>query len=371
VRISAGFDVGARLLAERVAFRRHRRYPPTMRRPTPRALLMWGGIVVSFLFIYLAFRGTDFGALRAALGRSNYWTLIPAFLVLAVAIVLRAVRWRLLISPEHRPSMTAVTSALLIGYLFNSILPARAGEGIRVVVLRQRAGTPKSEGLGTVVAERAIDVLTLLVLLFTVAPVVPSADWLPRVVALAVVLFVVTAGVFTAFAFYGERPARLLLRPLGVLPRMSRERIELAAANLMRGLSAFRRPAVALPAFSLTAASWLLIAFASWICMRGFDLRLGFSAAILVVVAINLAMILPSGPAGIGVFEAATLTALHPFDVDRTQALSYALVLHGMNVVPFIVVGYLALQHHALAPRHPVPGGETGTASSGRTVSPS
>jgi uncharacterized protein (TIRG00374 family) len=322
-----------------------------MKRPAARVLLMWGGIVVSLLFIYLTFRGTDFGALGAALRRSNYWMLVPALLVLAVAIVLRAVRWRLLISPEHRPSTAAVTSALVVGYLFNSILPARAGEAIRVVFLRQRAGTPKFVALGTVIAERAIDVLTLLVLLFVAAPVVPDTDWLPRVLALGAVVFVVTASVFTAFAFYGERPARFVLRPLGVLPRMSRDRLELAAANLMRGLSAFRSAAVAFPAFALTAASWLLIAFASWICLRGFDLRLGFSAAVLVVVAINLAMILPSGPAGIGVFEAAVLTALHPFHIDRAQALSYALVLHGLNVVPFIVAGYLVLQHHALVPR--------------------
>jgi uncharacterized protein (TIRG00374 family) len=322
-----------------------------MKRPTARVLLMWGGIVVSLLFIYLTFRGTDFGALGAALRRSNYWMLVPALLVLAVATVLRAVRWRLLISREHRPSTAAVTKALVVGYLFNSILPARAGEAIRVVFLRQRAGTPKFVALGTVIAERAIDVLTLLALLFVAAPFVPDTDWLPRVLALGAGVFVVTASVFTAFAFYGERPARFVLRPLGVLPRMSRDRLELAAANLMRGLSAFRSPSVALPAFALTAASWLLIAFASWICLRGFDLRLGLSAAVLVVVAVNLAAILPSGPAGIGVFEAATLTALHPFHVDRAQALSYALVLHGLNVVPFIVAGYLVLQHHALVPR--------------------
>src|SRR5918911_1412597 len=179
-----------------------------MKRPAARVLLMWGGIVVSLLFIYLTFRGTDFGALGAALRRSNYWMLVPALLVLAVAIVLRAVRWRLLISPEHRPSTAAVTSALVVGYLFNSILPARAGEAIRVVFLRQRAGTPKFVALGTVIAERAIDVLTLLVLLFVAAPVVPSTDWLPRVLALGAVVFVVTASVFTALAFYGERPAQ-------------------------------------------------------------------------------------------------------------------------------------------------------------------
>ena len=139
-------------------------------------LLMWGGIVVSLLFIYLTFRGTDFGALGAALRRSNYWLLFPALLVLGVATVLRAIRWRLLISREHRPSTAAVTSALLVGYLFNSILPARAGEAIRVVFLRQRAGTPKFVALGTVIAERAIDVLTLLVLLFAAASSMRSRD---------------------------------------------------------------------------------------------------------------------------------------------------------------------------------------------------
>jgi uncharacterized protein (TIRG00374 family) len=333
---------------------------------------MWGGILVSLLFTYLTFRGTDFGALHAALGRSNYWTLIPALVVLGAAIFLRAIRWRLLISAEHRPSMSIVTSALLVGYLFNSILPARAGEAIRIVIVRQRAGTPKFELLGTVVAERAMDVLTLLLFLFAIAPVIPSTEWLPRVVALGAALFVVTAGVCIVFAVYGERPARVLLRPLGVLPMMSRDRIDLAAANLVRGLSAFRRPAIAFPAFALTAASWLLIAFASWICMRGFELRLGFSAAVLVVAAINLAMVLPSGPAGIGVFEAATLTALRPFDIDRAQGLSYALVLHGLNVLPFIVLGYLALQHHAIVRGKRAPGGEAAAAAAERqTVSSS
>jgi glycosyltransferase 2 family protein len=333
---------------------------------------MWGGILVSLLFTYLTFRGTDFGALHAALGRSNYWTLIPALVVLGAAIFLRAIRWRLLISPEHRPSMSIVTSALLVGYLFNSILPARAGEAIRIVIVRQRAGTPKFELLGTVVAERAMDVLTLLLFLFAIAPLIPSTEWLPRVVALGAALFVVTAGVCIVFAVYGERPARVLLRPLGVLPMMSRDRIDLAAANLVRGLSAFRRPAIAFPAFALTAASWLLIAFASWICMRGFELRLGFSAAVLVVAAINLAMVLPSGPAGIGVFEAATLTALRPFDIDRAQGLSYALVLHGLNVLPFIVLGYLALQHHAIVRGKRAPGGEAAAAAAERqTVSSS
>jgi uncharacterized protein (TIRG00374 family) len=322
-----------------------------MRRFTLGGVFTWGGLLVSLVFIYLAFRGIEFDALREALARSNYWLLLPALVVLAVAVGLRAVRWRVLFSPEDRPPLGMVTNALMIGYLFNNILPARAGEAARVLALRQRSGTPRFEGLGTVVAERALDVLVLLVLLFSVGPFVPHADWLPKALILGAVMFVAIAVLFIAFSMYGEAPARWLLRPLGVFPAMSRDRRELAAMNLVRGFAVFRRASIAIPAFALTAVSWLLIAVAFWICMYGFDLGLDFSAGILVVVAVNLALILPSGPAGIGVFEAATVIALLPYEVDRSTALSYALVLHGINFLPFIILGYAALHYHTLAVR--------------------
>jgi glycosyltransferase 2 family protein len=322
-----------------------------MRRPRLRGVLAWGGLLVSLVFIYLAFRGVDLGDIRRALGRSNFWNLVPALAVLAVAIILRAVRWRILFPSEWRPPIASVTNALLIGYLFNSILPARAGEAVRVLALNQRAGTPRFVALGTVVAERAVDVLVLLALLFMVAPALPSADWLPRALGLGALAFLATAALFVAFALYGERPARIMLRPLSLFPAMSRERTELAAANLVRGFAVFRRAAIAVPAFALTAVSWVLIALAFWICMEGFHLGIGFEAGLLVVVSVNLAMILPSGPAGVGVFEAAALVALLPFDVDRSTALSYALVLHALNVFPFILAGYIALQTHTLAVR--------------------
>jgi uncharacterized protein (TIRG00374 family) len=320
-----------------------------MRRPTLPTVLTWAGLLVSLLFTYLAFRGIDFGALRRALVESEYWMLGPALIILALAIFLRAVRWRILFSPGARPPLGIVTNALMIGYFFNMVLPARAGEAARVLALRQRAGTPRFEGLGTVVAERALDVLALLVLLFAVDSSLPDAAWLPSALVVGAIMFVAIAVAFVAFALYGERPARILLRPLALFPRMSKERRDLAARNLVLGFAVFRRPSIAVPAFALTFLSWLLIALAFWLCMDGFDLGVGFAAGIFVVVAVNLALIVPSGPAGIGVFEAATLVALLTYDVDRSSALSYALVLHAINSIPFIVFGYVALHYHTVA----------------------
>jgi glycosyltransferase 2 family protein len=326
-----------------------------MKRPTLPTVLTWAGLLVSLLFTYLAFRGIDFGALRRALLESEYWMLGPALLLLAIAILLRAVRWRILFSPGARPPLGIVTNALMVGYFFNTVLPARAGEAARVLALRQRAGTPRFEGLGTVVAERALDVLALLILLFAVARSLPDAAWLPSALVLGAIMFVAIAVAFVAFALYGERPARVLLRPLALFPRMSKERRDLAAANLVLGFAVFRRPSIAVPAFGLTFFSWLLIAVAFWLCTDGFDLGVGFAAGIFVVVAVNLALIVPSGPAGIGVFEAATLVALLPYDVDRSSALSYALVLHALNSIPFIAFGYIALHYHTVAVRRQRP----------------
>jgi glycosyltransferase 2 family protein len=312
---------------------------------------MWLGVLVSFLFAYLALRGVDFGALRVALAQSDYWMLVPAGLVLAVAVVLRAIRWRILFSPERRPPTGAVINAVLIGYFFNTTLPARAGEAARVLALNQRAGTPRFEALGTVAAERALDVLTLLVLFFVTVPVLPRAEWLPEALVLAALLFAILALVVVAFALYGRRPARLILRPLAALPGMSSERTDTAASNLVHGFRVFRRLGIALPASALTAASWLLIAFSFWLVLLGFNPDLGFEAGLLVVVATNLAMIIPSGPAAVGVFEAATVAALLPFGADRATALSYAIVLHALNALPFIVVGYGAVHYHAIEVR--------------------
>jgi uncharacterized membrane protein YbhN (UPF0104 family) len=111
--------------------------------------------------------------------------------------------------------------------------------------------------------------------------------------------FVVLA-IVVAFAIYGRRPARLLLRRLALLPGTSGERTETGAATLVGGFSVCRQPGIAAPATVLTAVSWLLIALSSWLVMRGFALGVGFEAGLLVVVAKNLSMILPSGPPASG-----------------------------------------------------------------------
>jgi uncharacterized protein (TIRG00374 family) len=308
------------------------------------AALPWVGLGVSALFAYLAVRNVDFRSVWRGLRASNYWWLLPAFATLAVAIFLKAVRWRYMFTRETRPPTPPVVAALVVGYFFNSVLPARAGEAARVLALNRRAGTSVAEASATVVLERAYDILCLLLLLFVATPWLPSISWLRAAALLGIIVAAALAAAIFVLARWGVRPVHFALRPLQRLPFLPDERIAHVGDRIGEGLAAARQPRLVLAALSLTTIGWLAAALADWFVLRGFHLALPFAAALLVVVATNVAQILPSSPAAVGVFEAATLVAIQPYHVSDSRALSYALVLHALNFVPFIVAGPLLLR---------------------------
>jgi glycosyltransferase 2 family protein len=309
------------------------------------------GVAVTCVFGYFAVRDVDLDRFRNGLAESNYAWLIPALGVLAAAVWLRAVRWQLLFTPETRPPLAAVTSSLLIGYFFNQLLPARAGEAARVLALHRASGTSRAEAAGTAVTERIFDVLSLLALLFVAVPFMPDVAWVNRAVIFAAVFSVMLGALILAVFRYGERPVSFLLRPLVRLPGVSRERVDAAAVNVLQGLVALHRPRLALPALVVTVASWLVLAVSFWCVLVAYDLGLGYDAALLAVIAADLVLVVPSAPAAVGTFEAAVVLALTSYGVVNSDAFAVAVVLHAVNLFPFLVCGAWALNHHTVTVR--------------------
>jgi uncharacterized protein (TIRG00374 family) len=315
-----------------------------LRTTVSRSILAWLGLLVSAAFTYLAVRHVHFHEVWVGLRTSEYEWLLPALAALALCMLLRAIRWQYMFAAETRPGLAATSSSLLIGYFFNSVLPARAGEAVRIVALNQRAGTSRAETASTVVAERLYDVLGLLVLFFVALPWLPHVSWLRAAVVLAIAVAGGVAAGVLVLKLFGARPLRFALRPLARLPIFSTQRVEILAENLVHGLAALRRPRLALAVFFWTMASWVAAAVSAWFVMRGFTLGVSSTAALLVVVATNLAMILPSSPSGIGVYEAAVLAAMSPYGVSKSAALPFALVFHAVNFFPYIAVGLYLLR---------------------------
>ena len=319
-----------------------------------RAGAVWAGVAATIVFSVVALRGVHLTRVWDAISSSDGRWLIPALLTLVIATAMRVERWRILFSPPTRPPFRAATEALLIGYLFNSILPARLGEIARVLALHRRTGTSRAESASTVVVERAFDVLALLVLLVAAQP------WLPHIASVRIAALIAAAlalcliAALMALAVWGELPLAWTLRLVGRLPGMPTGFAETAAVNLVEGLCALRRWRQAVAALAWTLASWLVLGVSAWCVLKEFGLSLSLAAGLLVIIATGLSAVIPSALAGLGVFEAAAVAALHPYHIPYSQAFSVALVVHVVNVLPFILVGVVAAHTNAHA-RHTPP----------------
>ena len=309
-----------------------------------RGALIWLGVAVTVGFGYLAVRDVDFDIARDALRDIDAWWLVPALGTFAIGIGLRSERWRALFPRETRPPWRPTLAAVLIGYFFNSVLPARAGEVARIVALHRSTRTSRVQSAASVVLERALDLVLLLLLFLASYAWLPDVSWFPEAIVVAAVM---TAGMLLAavvLVVFGTRPLHAAVRPVARVSRVSAERVDEAIENIGRGLAGLHRWRIAIAGAALTAASWIVIAASNWFVLRSFGLDLSPLAGLIVAVSTALGMALPAAPASIGVFEAATVLALAAYGVDESVALPYGVVLHLVNFIPFLVAGPIALR---------------------------
>jgi uncharacterized protein (TIRG00374 family) len=294
------------------------------------------------MLAWLALRKVDPHGFFDAFRQSEWSYLLLAGAAFTAAVLVRWLRWWLLFAPNRRPSLRSLGSAFLIGYLFNSVLPGRPGELARAVALKREAGTPVAEALATTAAERIYDVVVLVALVSATAPFVAESHALRIAGLVAGALAALAAAAAVAVGRNGSRLERVLSR----LPRVSGGTARRLVASIVHGLASLRDVRLAAVAIVLTGVSWLLLALSAWALLLAFQLPVGFAIALLVVVAANLTLLVPISPAGLGVFEAATVSVLAGFAVDRSAALSYAVALHGLNLFPYLIAGAIALQRH-------------------------
>lgn len=101
------------------------------------------------------------GEFKNSLSNANYWLMIPVFVILLLSHLLRALRWRILMEPMgYKPRIANTFFAVMIGYLANLAIP-RLGEVLKCTILARYEKVPAEKLVGTIVAERAVDVVSL------------------------------------------------------------------------------------------------------------------------------------------------------------------------------------------------------------------
>lgn len=122
-------------------------------------------LALAVLLLWLSFKGIDLNELWAVLSQAQYWWLVPAVIVSVLSFFIRARRWNLLIEPlGYKPGLINAFHAVVAGYFANMIFP-RLGEVSKCAALGKKENIPFDRLVGTMLVERTIDVLTVLVIL--------------------------------------------------------------------------------------------------------------------------------------------------------------------------------------------------------------
>lgn len=306
-------------------------------------------LLISAGAIALLFRGLDLGRTAEAFGDANYWLLVPAVALLVLDLQLRAVRWRLLLAAKRHLSHNNLFGASNVGYLVNNVLPLRLGEVARVLVVDRLERTGKVRTGASVLIERGLDAVAMVVLVVALFPFVDEPSWAtgPALLFGAIVigglLMLIVASHVSESGTPFWRP--LLLR----IPRAGPTLEELSEAAL-RGFDPLRRIGPLAAVAALTVVIWLLAAASFWTIMMAFNIEPGFEAAALVLGATTLGMVVPSSPGYAGVFHAiAVETLVQVFGVPKEEALTYAFAQHGViYFVPGIMGAVFLLRHRGM-----------------------
>ena len=114
------------------------------------------GVAISVIALYFALRNVPFDELTDYLVSINYFWVIPSALVALLAFAVRALRWQLILRSAHRIGFWRAFHPLMLGFMLNCILPARAGEVARPAILYKKDNVPFSTGLATVAASSRV-----------------------------------------------------------------------------------------------------------------------------------------------------------------------------------------------------------------------
>jgi uncharacterized protein (TIRG00374 family) len=302
-------------------------------------------LIGAFVMVWV-YRDFDFSAVTHVLLREMNWFWM--LLSLAVAIlshVIRGIRWKLTLYPLHANPRTAVSIySVFLAYAVNLLLP-RVGEISRCAVLSKYDNVSFSQSLGTLVSERLID--GLCVVLITVGALVARMDRFDSFFAMTGTDLRALGEFFLSPRFYIGLAAGIgLLVLLFFLARslFFWQKLKAMVQNIVHGILSIRHTKN-VPLYIIeTLAIWVCYFLQFYLPFYCFDFTasLGFWAAVVAFVAGSFAIIVPT-PNGAGPWHFAVITVLVLYGVGRQDASIFALLVHAIQTLLVIILGIYGL----------------------------
>ncbi len=333
-----------------------------------RGRLLLGALLAAVLLAWF-FRGVDWHALGQALRGARPLPLVGLVLVTIAVYSTRAWRWGDLMAPLGRVRYPDLFSATMVGFASGLLVP-RAGELLRPWLVSRRHPIPVSAGVATIILERLVDMITVLVLFAAYLFVLPvpaaqaegqvlfdfwglrptAMDFIKAGGALALAAVVVVLAVLAAMHANPGRVVGWVEARLARAPRWLSGPLGRVLRSFSEGLAVLRAPAPHLAKIGLQSLLvWLLIALGFHLNHIAFGIDLPFHATFLLIAFLVVGVAIPT-PGMVGGFHAFYLIALSGvYGVDRATAAAAGISAHALSNLPVLVFGLALLGREGLS----------------------
>jgi len=297
----------------------------------------WGGLVAIALLAYCLW-DIKISELEDLWQRINGLYLIPAVFFSFMYVIIRALRWRLLVSQQKQITIVRATTLFSAGQVLNIAMPALTGQLGRIFLFARKEGLKKSFIFSTIVLEVLFDAISLIVLI-----VLTSLIW-PFPETQRFYGFIITA--VTIVAVIG---LYLLLHFQESIQNFARRRfrnrspgayitIKKFLRSFTSGIELLRRSQHVIGSMLYSLVSWITHLLAIYYLLKSFGLELSLWAAAVIMIFNTIVLMVPITPGNAGTFEFVVSGSLAAFAVGRSDAVLFALALHLLDFLPMFTM---------------------------------
>lgn len=315
--------------------------------------------ILTVFFLWLFLRNANLSEVGRILGGATAGWVVVGFVVNAIALLLRTMRWRVLLDPDEPPPFYPTFFANTVGYMLSTILPIRAADVARPALLARRTSHRFSGALGTVLVERVLDLTSILVLFVYFAlrrwdelsrePGVAAWFYIVRVGAIASLFILAALWSFIVGLIFFRGGIRRVHSWLGrILPQRFRDSWMHFFDTFTETLEMARKRHVFLPIVLCTAGVWACLTSQFWFATMAVHHPLPFDSSFFVTGVTTVGLAIPT-PGGIGGFHKAcqlVLTRFYGFGIDASVAV--AVLFHIIGTLPVLVMGLLLFAREGL-----------------------
>jgi uncharacterized protein (TIRG00374 family) len=309
-------------------------------------------LAVGILLLVVLIWWTGIDKICVAIGSASPLWLAAAALIILPTYILRAIRWKLLLSPVKKNIRVSNTFwSTAVGFMVNTLIPIRLGEFVRAYILGEKEETGFGPSFSSIVVERTLDLIGLLSIGIVTMFLVSANAGLSSLVTDIFKAVAVLIGVILAVIIVGIKKEDWIIRLVtGItskIPLVKRYTARIAdfASSLIKGLQGLSQtPKMFVVNIFLTWMLWLTQTFVIYLTFKAFNYPISFTATILGGVLIYLSYILPATPGYVGSYEAFWVLIFTFLGVTQADLLlAMGVISHLIGLLPTIIMGCVSV----------------------------